>query len=105
MRDIQYYKQELEKWERASVEFMEDWVHWHDRAVEAEAKLKETKPQIDRDKIIQLIDAHFPIDSELIQTNIIGERLLAQAIREAGNWRDLPDKVLARYAKLCEQEK
>jgi len=59
---------------------------------------------MDRQQAISTIEALYPIDSEYEDTNVIGERLLAQAKREYDNWRNLPDAVLFRYAELCQRE-
>ncbi len=56
---------------------------------------------MDREGAMQTIEGRFPTDSDFLETNEIGERLLAQAKREATNWRSEPTAVLIRYAELC----
>ena len=55
-----------------------------------------------REEAIQEIDALFPADSDYIETNKIGIKLLEQAKRN--NWRNLPDETLFEYARLCQEE-
>ncbi len=50
------------------------------------------------------IESLFPTDSQYKPTNLIGERLLAQAKREIEGWRSESRGVLLRYAELCRAE-
>lgn len=55
---------------------------------------------------IETIKALYPPDSEFEGVNEIGEELLQQAKLDTGyhdRWQELPERVLIRYAKLCEQ--
>jgi len=54
-----------------------------------------------REQAIQQIEGLFPTDSQYVETNKIGERLLAQAKREVEGWRSESTQVLIRYAELC----
>jgi len=57
-----------------------------------------------REEAIADIEALFPTDSQYEATNLVGERLLAQAKREVEGWRTESTPVLLRYAELCRQE-
>lgn len=46
----------------------------------------------------------FPADSKYPNTQQVGIRLLEQAKKNVEEWRDLPDKVLFEYARLCRKE-
>lgn len=59
---------------------------------------------MDRKEAIEIIEGLYPVDSQFLKTNFVGERLLAQAKRECEDWRNLPDAILFRYADLCQQE-
>ena len=57
-----------------------------------------------REEAIEEIDALYPVDSDYIETNKIGIKLLEQAKRNTNNWRDLSDEILFEYARLCQEE-
>lgn len=55
---------------------------------------------MDKQRIIQDIEALFPIDSDFPGTNKTGEQALIEAIKRH-NWRDLPENILSEYRELC----
>jgi len=59
---------------------------------------------MDKGKAIQIIESLFPADSQYPKTRKTGLRLLEQAKQNVENWRDLPEKILFEYARLCEEE-
>ena len=59
---------------------------------------------MDRDQAIAIIEGLFPTDSQYVETNNIGKRLLEQAKRDTEGWRNEPTPVLIRYAELCQAE-
>lgn len=55
-----------------------------------------------KDKVIRIIEDHYPIDSEFQDTRLIGNQLLLEAIIDSGfDWRDLPLNVLENYSRRC----
>tara|TARA_R110002051_G_scaffold216434_1_gene280728 strand:- start:6 stop:269 length:264 start_codon:yes stop_codon:yes gene_type:complete len=62
-----------------------------------------------RDEFIEIIEAHYPVDSQYDKTRKTGIKLLSQAIFDDArattpNWRDLPASVLQRYAEYCDEQ-
>jgi len=55
-----------------------------------------------KQELIDIIEGLYPVDSACPEVNDVGKHLLLQAMEEVGfNWRELPKKVLNRYAFLC----
>ncbi len=55
---------------------------------------------------IETIEALYPPDCEFESVEKVGKELLQQAKCDVGyhdRWQELPERVLSRYAELCEQ--
>ena len=57
----------------------------------------------EKEKAIQDIEGLYPPDASNEDTAEIGRQLLQQAKNEVYDWRDLPEKVLVRFALLCKE--
>lgn len=57
-----------------------------------------------REEAIQQIETLWPADSIYDDTATAGKKLLEQAKRNVGSWRNEPDDVIMEYAMLCIQK-
>jgi hypothetical protein len=54
-----------------------------------------------RQEAISHIESLYPPDSEFYRTAQIGQELLERAKNDVSAWKQEPDDVLIRFAKLC----
>jgi len=59
---------------------------------------------MDKQTMIQKIEDLFPADSPYLTTQKVGIELLKRAKRNMEDWRNLPEKVLFEYLRLCREK-